>query len=108
MEPGYSIHGSGEHLSTLQCLILAQLYCTIRADNKRVQQFKGLAVALSHRLGLHQNQRRFSFGVLTLETRKKVSWTLYTLNCFTSATLGLPKLLKEEDVQTEYPSDTDD
>ena len=27
---------------------------------------------------------------------------------FTAATLGLPKLLREEDVQAEYPSDTDD
>ncbi|KAG6016205.1 hypothetical protein E4U43_004057 [Claviceps pusilla] len=95
-------------LSTLQCLILALLYCTLRADNKRVQHFKGLAVALSHRLGLHQSQKRFSFDVLTLETRKKVFWTLYTLDCFSSATLGLPKLLKEEDVQTEYPCDVDD
>ncbi|OAA45675.1 Transcriptional activator protein acu-15 [Metarhizium rileyi] len=95
-------------MSTLQCLILALLYCAIRADNKRVQHFKGLAIGLSHRLGLHQSQKRFSFGALTLETRKKVFWTLYTLDCFTAATLGLPKMLKEDDVQTEYPSDTDD
>ncbi|GAO14706.1 uncharacterized protein UV8b_04607 [Ustilaginoidea virens] len=95
-------------MSTLQCLILALLYCTIRADNKRVQHFKGLAVGLSHRLGLHQSQKRFSFGVLTLETRKKVFWTLYTLDCFTAATLGLPKLLREDDVRTEYPADADD
>ncbi len=27
---------------------------------------------------------------------------------FTSATLGLPKLFKEDDIQVEYPSDTDD
>lgn len=27
---------------------------------------------------------------------------------FSAAILGLPKLLKEEDVQAEYPSDTDD
>ena len=94
--------------STLQCLILALLYCTIRGDNKRIQYYKGLAVGLSHRLGLHQTQKRFSFGALTLETRKKVFWTLYTLDCFTAATLGLPKLLKEDDIQTEYPSDTDD
>lgn len=67
-------------LSTLQCLILALLYCTLRADNKRVQHFKGIAVGLSHRLGLHQSQKRFSFGNLTLETRKKVFWTLYTLD----------------------------
>jgi len=65
---------------TLQCLLLAMMYCTIRADYKRLQHYKGIAVGLSHRLGLHQSQKRFSFGVLTIETRKKVFWTLYMLD----------------------------
>ena len=65
---------------TLQCLILALMYCTVRADYKRLQYYKGIAVGLSHRLGLHQSQKRFSFGALTIETRKKVFWTLYTLD----------------------------
>ncbi|PHH85076.1 hypothetical protein CDD83_927 [Cordyceps sp. RAO-2017] len=95
-------------MNTLQCLILALVYCTLRADNKRLQHYKSIAVGLSHRLGLHQSQKRFSFGALTLETRKRVFWTLYTLDCFTAATMGLPKLLKEDGVETEYPSDTDD
>ncbi|KAI0472621.1 fungal-specific transcription factor domain-containing protein [Xylariaceae sp. FL0804] len=95
-------------MNTLQCLVLALIYCTIRADYKRLQHYKGVAVGLSHRLGLHQSQKRFSFGALTMETRKKVFWTLYTLDCFSAAMLGLPKLLKEDDVQAEYPSDTDD
>ncbi|KAL2131913.1 hypothetical protein VTI74DRAFT_4440 [Chaetomium olivicolor] len=95
-------------MMTLQCLLLALIYCTIRADYKRLQHYKGIAIGLSHRLGLHQSQKRFSFGVLTIETRKKVFWTLYTLDCFSAAILGLPKLLKEEDVHTELPSDTDD
>ncbi|KAI1662563.1 fungal-specific transcription factor domain-containing protein [Daldinia decipiens] len=93
---------------TLQCLVLALIYCTIRADYKRLQHYKGVAVGLSHRLGLHQSQKRFSFGALTIETRKKVFWTLYTLDCFSAAMLGLPKLLKEDDIHAEYPSDTDD
>lgn len=67
-------------MNTLQCLILALLYCTMRADGKRLQHYKCVAVGLSHRLGLHQSQKRFSFGALTLETRKKVFWTLYTLD----------------------------
>jgi hypothetical protein len=67
-------------MMTLQCLTLALVYCTIRADYKRLQYYKGIAVGLSHRLGLHQSQKRFSFGVLTIETRKKVFWTLYTLD----------------------------
>ncbi|KAH8893415.1 hypothetical protein GQ53DRAFT_113780 [Thozetella sp. PMI_491] len=93
---------------TLQCLVLALIYCSIRADYKRLQHYKGIAVGLSHRLGLHQSQKRFSFGALTIETRKKVFWTLYTLDCFSAAVLGLPKLLKDDDIHTEYPSDTDD
>ncbi|KAB5539535.1 fungal-specific transcription factor domain-containing protein [Coniochaeta sp. 2T2.1] len=95
-------------MSTLQCLVLALMYCTVRADYKRLQHYKGVAVGLSHRLGLHQSQKRFSFGALTIETRKKVFWTLYTLDCFSAAILGLPKLLKEDDIHAEYPSDTDD
>jgi hypothetical protein len=112
-------------MNTLQCLVLALIYCAIRADYKRLQHYKGIAVGLSHQLGLHQSQNRFSFGTLTIETRKKVFWTLYTLDwcvhllavisepllirrSFSAALLGLPKLLKEEDVHTEYPSDTND
>lgn len=67
-------------MATLQCLVLALMYCTVRADYKRLQHYKGVAVGLSHRLGLHQSQKRFSFGALTIETRKKVFWTLYTLD----------------------------
>ncbi|CAK7565152.1 MAG: DNA-binding transcription factor cat8 [Sporothrix epigloea] len=93
---------------TLQCLVLAILYCSMRADYKRLQYYKGVAVGLSHRLGLHQSQKRFSFGALTIETRKKVFWTLYTLDCFSAAILGLPRQLKDEDIYTEYPADADD
>ncbi|KAK7989355.1 hypothetical protein PG989_009670 [Apiospora arundinis] len=95
-------------MNTLQCLVLALMYCSIRADYKRLVHYKGVAVALSHRLGLHQSQKRFSFGALTIETRKKVFWTLYTLDCFSAAMLGLPKVLREEDIHTELPSDCDD
>ena len=67
-------------MTTLQCLILALMYCAMRADYKKLQHYKGIAIGLSHRLGLHQSQKRFSFGALTIETRKKVFWTLYTLD----------------------------
>jgi hypothetical protein len=67
-------------LGTLQCLLLAQMYCIARSDYNRLLYYTGISVSLSHRLGLHQSQKRFSFGALTLETRKKVFWTLYTLD----------------------------
>ncbi|KJZ79674.1 hypothetical protein HIM_01143 [Hirsutella minnesotensis 3608] len=95
-------------MSTMQCLILAILHCTLRGNHKRLQHYKSVAVGLSHRLGLHQSQSRFPFSPLILETRKKVFWTLYTLDCFTAAAMGLPKLLKDEAIEAEYPCDMDD
>ncbi|KAF1967887.1 hypothetical protein BU23DRAFT_282931 [Bimuria novae-zelandiae CBS 107.79] len=95
-------------ITTLQCLVLAQIYCLLKADYSRLLKYKGLALGLSQRLGLHQSQKRFALGALTSETRKKVFWTLYTVDCFSAAHLGLPKLLREEDVHCEYPVDADD
>lgn len=67
-------------LSTLQCLVLAQIHCIQKADYTRLLNYKGLAIGLSQRLGLHQPQKRFALGTLTSETRKKIFWSLYTLD----------------------------
>jgi hypothetical protein len=67
-------------VATLQCLVLAQIFCLLRADYSRMLKYKGLAVGLSQRLGLHQSQKRFALGALTSETRKKVFWSLYTVD----------------------------
>ena len=67
-------------LATLQCLVLAQLYCIVRGDSNKLVFYSGLASNMSHRLGLHQSQKRFSLSALARETRKKVFWSLYTLD----------------------------
>ena len=95
-------------LPVLQCIILAQVYCLARGDYNKLTYYTGVAVNLSNRLGLHQSQKRFPLGALTRETRKKVFWTLYTLDAFAAAALGLPKLIKDVDVETEDPADVDD
>ncbi len=71
---------SDHTLATLQCLTLAQIYCISKGDYNKLLRYKGIAIGLSHRLGLHQSQKRFSLGALTSETRRKVFWTLYTLD----------------------------
>lgn len=95
-------------LATLQLLILAIIYCIQKGDYQRIMHYKGIAVSMTFRLGLHQSQKRFSLGALTLETRKKVFWSLYTIDCFSAAMLGLPRLLREIDIHCEYPADIDD
>ncbi|OBT59366.1 hypothetical protein VE04_00474 [Pseudogymnoascus sp. 24MN13] len=95
-------------LGTLQCLVLACLYCSQTGQYKSLQTYKAIAVALAQRLGLHQSQKRFSYGALTIETRKKVFWSLYTVDCFSAASMGLPQLLQDSDIETEYPLPIDD
>ena len=65
---------------TLQCLILAQIYCIAKRDYEGLLRYKTTAVRISRRLGLHQSQKRSSAGPLTTETRKRVFWTLYTVD----------------------------
>lgn len=67
-------------LATLQCLVLAQIYCIAKADYNRLLHYRGIAVSMSHRMGLHQSHKQCRFGKLTRETRKKVFWTQYTLD----------------------------
>jgi hypothetical protein len=75
-------------MSTLQALILAQIFCVQQGDLTRLLTYKGLSTTLSARLGLHQSQKRFALGTLTCETRKKVFWTLYTVDRCVSVLLG--------------------
>jgi len=69
-------------MAALQALVLAQLFCVQKGDLTGLLTYKGLATTLSARLGLHQSQKRFALGTLTCETRKKVFWTLYTVDWY--------------------------
>lgn len=68
------------NLGTVQCLVLAQLYCFARGDYARLLQFKSLAVGMALRLGLNHSQRRFQLGALAGEMRKRTFWCVYCLD----------------------------
>lgn len=72
-------------LATLQCLLLAQIYCIAKADYQTLLRYRSIAIVMSHRIGLHQDQKQSHFGTLTRETRKKVFWTQYTLDRYARA-----------------------
>lgn len=67
-------------LETLQCLVLAQLYCFAKGDYSRLLQYKSLAVGICLRLGLHQSQKKFALSPLAGEMRKRVFWCAATLD----------------------------
>jgi len=67
-------------METLQCLVLAQIYCMSIGENVRLVQYRNLAVGIALRLGLNQNQKNFSLNALAGEMRKRVFWCVYCLD----------------------------
>ncbi|KAJ5588406.1 hypothetical protein N7537_011084 [Penicillium hordei] len=94
-------------ISSLQCFVLGQIYCMTKGDYRTLLRYRALGVDICHQLGLHEQQES-SGNPLEYETRKKVFWSQYVLDRFCSALTGLPVLLREEDIETEYPVDVDD
>ncbi|KAE8153867.1 fungal-specific transcription factor domain-containing protein [Aspergillus avenaceus] len=93
---------------TLQCYVLAQMYCMTKGDYTGLLRYRGSATSLCNQLRLHRSQSRFSSNALAAETRKKVFWCQYVIDRFTAALTGLPVLLREDNIRTEYPEDIDD
>ena len=56
------------------------MYCVQSGDWTRFIRYKELSVGMAYYLGLNQSQKRFTIGILASETRKKVFWSLYTLD----------------------------
>ncbi|KAJ5158201.1 Transcription factor [Penicillium coprophilum] len=94
-------------ISSLQCFVLGQIYCMTKGDYRTLLRYRALGVDICHQLGMHENQES-STNPLEDETRKKVFWSQYVLDRFCSALTGLPVLLREEDIEAEYPVDVDD
>ncbi|KAL4934150.1 C6 transcription factor FacB/Cat8 [Aspergillus undulatus] len=95
-------------LPTMQCYVLAQMYCLTKGDYLSALRFRGLAIGLCHQLKLQKSQKRFSSNALLAESRKKVFWCQYVLDRLCAISTGVPILLNEEHIQTEYPEDIDD
>ncbi|KAL4995116.1 fungal-specific transcription factor domain-containing protein [Aspergillus recurvatus] len=95
-------------IPTLQCYVLAQMYCLTKGDYTSVLRYRGVAVGICHQLKLQKSQKAFSSNPLLAETRKKVFWCQYVLDRLCATLTGLPVLLREEHIRTEYPEDIDD
>jgi hypothetical protein len=95
-------------VASIQCHLLAQLYYLLKADYTQLTHHRAIAVAMCHQMRLHQAHQYKALHVLESETRKKIFWSQYVLDKFTSATTGSPMLLHDHDITTEFPADIDD
>lgn len=65
-------------LPYVQSLALAQLYCIRKGDYPNLTRYRSLAVEASRRL--HLQKRSSGSSYIANELRRRVFWTLYTLD----------------------------
>ena len=96
---------SKHSVGVLKALILAQIYLFAEENYDLLWHYKTLAVGSALKLGLHRCQKKMKLGPLTSEMRKRVFWSLYVTDSFSSAILGLPQLLDNRQIDVEFPAD---
>lgn len=79
-----------------------------KGDYRSLLRYRALAVDICQQLELHQSSGSTSSSPLEEETSKKVFWCQYALDRLSAALTGMPVLLRESDIETEYPVDVDD
>lgn len=101
-------------LDTVQALVLAELYSLHTGNKNDIWHYRMLAVSMTQRLGLHRchkslklhNGNQLSF--YDQEMRRRCFWVAYSLDCFSAAQLGAPRLFNDEDIECALPSNIDD
>ncbi|TDZ47665.1 Transcriptional activator protein acu-15 [Colletotrichum trifolii] len=94
-------------LKTLQGLEIAQLYLQLSSRCSAASQLGGMATRMAQNLGLHRHSQRFKFDPLETELRRRLWWCQYALDTFSSAYHGMPRLIRDQDVDTDLPSRVD-
>ncbi|EWY81871.1 hypothetical protein FOYG_16077 [Fusarium oxysporum NRRL 32931] len=94
-------------LQSLQGLVITQIYVQLSGRYSTASHISGLATRLAQTLGLHRHSDRFKFDPLETELRRRAWWCQYSLDAFSSAYHGMPRLIRDQDVDTDFPTSVD-
>ncbi|EXK25929.1 hypothetical protein FOMG_17453 [Fusarium oxysporum f. sp. melonis 26406] len=94
-------------LQSLQGLVIIQIYVQLSGRYSTASHISGLATRLAQTLGLHRHSDRFKFDPLETELRRRAWWCQYSLDAFSSAYHGMPRLIRDQDVDTDFPTSVD-
>ncbi|CVL03417.1 probable transcription activator protein acu-15 [Fusarium mangiferae] len=94
-------------LQSLQGLVITQLYVQLSGRYPTASHISGLATRMAQTLGLHRHSDRFKFDPLETELRRRAWWCQYSLDAFSSAYHGMPRLIRDQDVDTDFPTSVD-
>ncbi|CAG8548036.1 8887_t:CDS:2 [Ambispora gerdemannii] len=98
-------------VSTVQALILLALREYGSGKVSRAWMYAGMSTRMAQDLGLHRNTEQWdpiNFSHEEKETRKRVFWGCFILDRISSANIGRPLAIDEQDVDVLYPSEQEE
>ncbi len=91
-------------LSGLQAAVSIQVFLISILRLNTASRFGGLIVRIAFHLGLHRCPSRYKqFSATEADIRRRLYWSIYSLEMFLAQSLGLPITLKDEDIDVCLP-----
>ncbi|ANB15106.1 DNA-binding transcription factor CAT8 [Sugiyamaella lignohabitans] len=101
-------------LGLLQAASLAQLYSLYAGNLDDVWFYRSIMTSTAQRLGLHRSRKAMHhangkpLSAYESELGRRVFWATYTLDVFSSAVLGSPRLYNDSQIQCSMPKYIDE
>jgi hypothetical protein len=92
---------------TLQATMFMVMFLQSSGRLSACHSYLSVAIASSMRLGVHSSTPLGQADMVREETRKRIIWELYTMETYVTAMLGLPKLLNQEYIHQDLPSEVE-
>ncbi|CAG8821825.1 15550_t:CDS:2, partial [Gigaspora rosea] len=89
-------------VTTIQTLILLSVYDR-DSTNSVTWLYTGMAIRLAQDMGLHRDSAKWNFNAREAEIRKRVWWACVISDRLSSAALGRPLAICEDDCDVEHP-----
>lgn len=107
-----SLESGPPRLETIQARLVQCLYLLSSSRANECWYLFGTALQVVTALGLHRKcpvkLSKNGCSYLELELRKRIFWSVYTLDKYLSIMFGRPRLLHDEDIDQELPDEMND
>ncbi|KAJ5917000.1 hypothetical protein N7504_001015 [Penicillium tannophilum] len=107
-----SLESGPPRLETIQVRLIQCLYLLSSSRANECWYSFGTALQVVTALGLHRKwpakMPKNGCSSLELELRKRIFWSVYTLDKYLSIMFGRPRLLHDEDIDQELPNEIND
>ncbi|KAJ5155162.1 hypothetical protein N7492_007965 [Penicillium capsulatum] len=107
-----SLESGPPRLETIQVRLIQCLYLLSSSRANECWYSFGTALQAVTALGLHRKWpvklSKNGCSYLELELRKRIFWSVYTLDKYLSIMFGRPRLLHDEDIDQQFPNETND